>query len=74
MKAVAHRARDLADIESILSAHPRIDEAWIVSTVRAFAEVLEAPELVADLEALLRRRPSTAVAKTKKPRRGRRSR
>lgn len=70
MKAVAHRARDMADIESILSAHPRIDEAWVVSTVREFAEVLEAPELVTDLEALLRRRTPAKVEKTKKPRRG----
>jgi len=34
MKAVAHRARDIADIEAILSAHPSVDEKWIVATVR----------------------------------------
>ena len=70
MKAVAHRARDIADIESILSAHPRVDEAWVVATVRAFAEVLDAPELVTDLEALLRRRAPAKGEKAKRPRRG----
>lgn len=36
MKAIAHRPRDLADIESILAAHASIDENWIRATVKEF--------------------------------------
>lgn len=71
MKAVAHRSRDIADIESILRAHPDVDEKWIVGTVREFAEALDSPELVADLVKLLRAR---APAKTKKKARSTRKR
>lgn len=56
MKAIAHRPRDVADIESILEANPRIDEARVLGLVREFASVLEAPELATDLEKLLDRR------------------
>ncbi|UQA61764.1 hypothetical protein [Polyangium aurulentum] len=63
MKAVAHRARDIADIEAILSAHPNIDEEWIVSTVREFAEALDTPELVTDLVKLFRKRAPAKVTK-----------
>jgi hypothetical protein len=43
MRAIAHRPRDVADIESILEASPGIDEARIRSLVRDFAAALEAP-------------------------------
>jgi predicted nucleotidyltransferase len=54
MKAIAHRPQDLADIDAILKAHPSVDMAAIESTVRAFAEVLEQPELVEDLQRVVR--------------------
>jgi hypothetical protein len=54
-KAIAHRPRDMADIESILEANPRLDESRILDLVREFAAVLEAPELATDLEHLLGR-------------------
>lgn len=57
MKAVAHRARDLGDIEGIVAMHPRLDVARIRRLVREFADVLEAPELLEDLERALGRRP-----------------
>lgn len=57
MKAVAHRARDLGDIEGIVATHPRLDVARIRRLVREFSDVLEAPELLADLERALGRRP-----------------
>lgn len=57
MKAIAHRARDLGDIEGIVAMHPRLDTARIRRLVREFADVLEAPEIVADLERVLERRP-----------------
>jgi hypothetical protein len=70
MKAVAHRARDIADIESILRVHPVVDEAWLLSTVREFAEALDSPEILTDLVRLLGERE--AVKPKKKPRARRR--
>ena len=49
MKAVAHRARDYADIEGIVTRHPNLDWQRIEHWVRQFAEVLEMPELWTDL-------------------------
>ncbi len=60
-QAVAHRPRDLTDIEGVLDANPKLDLRRIRRWVGEFADVLEAPELVEDLEKLL--------AKRKKPRR-----
>ena len=56
MKAVAHRPQDLADIEAILVAHPKINSRRARRWVREFAAVLEMPEILNDLEALLSRR------------------
>jgi len=56
MKAVARRTRDLADIEAILDAHSSLDLDRVRVTVRAFADVLELPEMLDDLERILRRR------------------
>lgn len=56
MKAVAGRARDLADIESVLDTQPAIDLAWIRRWARDFSEALDSPEVLDDLEALLARR------------------
>jgi hypothetical protein len=56
MKAIAHRPRDVGDIESILEANPRIDEERVLGLVREFATVLEAPELATDLEHFLNNR------------------
>lgn len=55
LKAVAHRPRDLADIEGLLEAHPALDVERIRRWVREFAEVLESPELLEDLQAILLR-------------------
>ena len=70
MKAVAHRPVDAADIDAILAAHPRIDRAFVLSTVREFAEAIEAPELLDDLAELLHRRTPTAPGKKKGERGG----
>lgn len=53
MKAVAHRDRDLIDIAGILDVHPKLDLERIRRWVGEFADVLEAPELLNDLEKLL---------------------
>ena len=50
MKSIAHRPRDIADIESILEANPRCDLKRVRRWVRAFSTALEMPELLEDLE------------------------
>lgn len=57
MKAIAHRPRDAADIEGLLDAHPDLDATRVRRWVGEFAEALDAPELLTDLESLLERRP-----------------
>jgi hypothetical protein len=55
MKAIAHRERDLLDIEGLLAAHPKVDTSRIREWVRRFADTLEAPELLGDIEHRLAR-------------------
>jgi hypothetical protein len=55
MKAVAHRGRDLADIEGLLDANPDLDLDAVRAVVREFSEALEMPEILDDLEAAIRR-------------------
>lgn len=56
MKAVAHRPRDLMDIESVLDAHPTLNLARVRRWVREFSAAMEMPEISDDLEAILARR------------------
>jgi predicted nucleotidyltransferase len=56
LKAVAHRPKDLADIEAILAAHPKINVRQVRRWVQEFAAVLEMPEILNDLESLLSHR------------------
>ena len=53
LKAIAHRPRDMVDIEGVLEKHPRLDLQRVRRWVRDFATVLEMPEIVDDLEKLL---------------------
>ncbi len=53
MKAVAHRPQDREDIAAILMAHPRLNLRRVRRWVREFSAVLEMPEILNDLEALL---------------------
>jgi hypothetical protein len=53
MKAVAHRPQDMADIEAILAAHPKLNLRRVRRWVREFAAALSMPEIFKDLEALL---------------------
>lgn len=55
MKAVAHRPRDMADIESILDAQPRLDLRRVRRRVGEFATALETPALLQDFNALVAR-------------------
>jgi hypothetical protein len=56
LKAVAHRPRDLVDIESVLDANPRLNRRRIRRWVREFTTALDMPELTEDLERLLSQR------------------
>lgn len=58
MKAVAHRPRDIGDIESILDVHPKLDRERIRRWVREFSTVLQSPQLLDDLEGIFRARPA----------------
>lgn len=69
MKAIAHRPRDAADIEAVLAAHPNVDRTRIRSHVEEFAKLLDQPELLSDLEILLKRVPSAPPVRKKQPRR-----
>jgi predicted nucleotidyltransferase len=56
MKAVAHRPRDLVDIESIMDAHQKLNLRKIRRWVREFSTAVEMPEIFNDLEKILVRR------------------
>ena len=58
MKAVAHRPRDLGDIEAVLDAHPELDTKRIRRWVREFSMALGMPDLLSDLETLLKKQNS----------------
>jgi predicted nucleotidyltransferase len=55
MKAVAHRTRDMLDIAAILEANPDLDRRHVREWVEEFSRVLEMPEILGDLEAILDR-------------------
>lgn len=54
MKAVAHRPRDIADIEGIVDAHPDLDGKRIRTWLSQFAELLDAPEILSGIESVLK--------------------
>lgn len=55
-KAVAHRGKDLMDIENLLTVYPDLDLARVRHWVEQFAEILAMPELLTDLEERLKNR------------------
>ena len=58
LKAVAHRPEDMKDIRALVELHAAgMDFARIRHHLRDFAEVLEMPELLADVETLLAAHP-----------------
>jgi Nucleotidyl transferase of unknown function (DUF2204) len=56
MKALPRRTRDIADIEAVLDAHPDLDLDRVRYWVSQFASILEAPEILDDLERMLNRK------------------
>ncbi|HKB69166.1 MAG TPA: nucleotidyl transferase AbiEii/AbiGii toxin family protein [Pyrinomonadaceae bacterium] len=53
-KAVAHRGKDLIDIENLLTVYPDLDLARVRNWVKQFADILEMPELLTDLDQRLK--------------------
>jgi hypothetical protein len=64
-KAIAGRSKDISDIEHILRLHPDLSTKRIRSWVQQFAELLERPEILTDLEILLKKNlpPKSASSK-----------
>jgi hypothetical protein len=54
MKAVAHRPKDLLDIEAIAQAHPDLDFQRIRRWLQDFGRVLETPDLWDQVDRLIR--------------------
>ena len=54
MKAVAHRPQDMADIQALLGAHRKLNLRRIRRWVKEYASALDAPDILSDLEYILR--------------------
>ncbi len=54
MKAIAHRPKDLIDIQSVIDSHPDLDIDRIKHWVTSFATVLETPSLWTDIEGMFK--------------------
>ena len=52
LKAVAHRSKDLADIQAIAANHPELDTTRIQFWVEQFGEALDLPDLWRDIKKL----------------------
>ena len=55
MKAVAHRPQDMADIKALLDANPKVNLRRVRRWVKEFSSALVVPDILGDLESLLRR-------------------
>ncbi len=62
---VAHRDRDLLDIEGLLVAHPGLDVRRVHRWVKVFADAFDMPEIYDDLKRRLPRLPSRKRGKGK---------
>lgn len=66
LKAIAHRSRDLIDIDSILDVHRNLDLKRVFNWVKEFAIVLEMPEIEEDLKALIEKKEKSRKSKSEK--------
>ena len=53
MKAIAHRPKDILDIQGIMEIHPDLDKQRIKFWVQQFAEILGMPELWIDVKKIM---------------------
>ena len=67
-KAIAGRARDLEDAETLLVLYPDLDLARVRARIVELAALAEAPELVTAFDAMARRAGGVAVARKRRPR------
>lgn len=67
MKSLAMRPVDITDITSLIDANPKLDLRRVRQRVRQFAEALESPEILEQLERVLP--PERKPAGSRKPRR-----
>ena len=65
MKAVAHRPIDGGDIDMLLTVHPPADLRRIRRWVKQYADLLHDPEIVTDLEKVLKRHKGARRSKPK---------
>ncbi len=54
MKGVAHRARDMLDIEAIVEANPAIDGERVENYLRQFSQALDMPEIWGDVARIIK--------------------
>jgi hypothetical protein len=54
-KAVAHRPQDLLDIQEIINLHPKINKKYLKKHLSGFAQILDMPEIWADVESKLKK-------------------
>lgn len=54
MKAIAHRPQDMADIKGLIDANPKLDLRRVRRRVREFSRALDMPDILIDLEKILR--------------------
>lgn len=66
MKAVANRSHDWRDIEGLIDAHPDLDADRVLLWSRRFADIMETPEVVEQLEKLLHAARSTVKNEPRK--------
>jgi hypothetical protein len=57
MKAIAFRDKDRPDMQHLLEAYPDLDRKRIIRVLRPFAELLDEPERVGEVERLMARYP-----------------
>jgi len=55
LKSIAHRPRDLMDIDGILEKHPQLDKRRIRRVISEFAAALDAPDILHELDRLIER-------------------
>lgn len=55
-KAIAHRGKDLLDIENLLTVYRDLDLLRVRYWVKEFADILEMPELFTDIDQRLKSR------------------
>lgn len=56
MKAIAHRPKDLQDMEGLLDAHPDAKVEVVTRWVSEFATAVAMPDMIEDWDKLLARR------------------